>query len=326
MVFFITLLISSLGYSAQEITIGYFNNFPQAELIGVYNKWYEQEMGAKINWRNFNDGGEMMAAMASGNIQIGYAVGMTPFIIALSKGLPLTLISCNMDVDEIDNFVAKNGSNIESPADLVGKKLGVPFGSNCYFKVKSVLKVFRIQENEVQLLDMAGPDIVAAFKRGDIDVGFIWQPFMGELLNDGYKILEARDIGRWGFGVYDVGVVNSKFLEENRDMVVKFIRATEISKRAYYENQEESYKIIANVMGSTPESVKEIMVTLHPWTLEEQLGPNLMGIHNQPGKASQLLKRVADFLVEQKRMDKALEDYNSIVDQSIAEDALKTFN
>ena len=45
----------------------------------------EKTTGYKINWRKFGGGGDVMRAMASGNVQIGEA-GSSPIAAAASKG------------------------------------------------------------------------------------------------------------------------------------------------------------------------------------------------------------------------------------------------
>src|ERR671912_146714 len=50
----------------------------------------EKETGYKINWRKFGGGGDVVRAMASGDVQIGEA-GSSPVATAASQGLDIQL-------------------------------------------------------------------------------------------------------------------------------------------------------------------------------------------------------------------------------------------
>jgi taurine transport system substrate-binding protein len=50
----------------------------------------EKETGYKINWRKFGGGGDVVRAMASGDVQIGEA-GSSPIATAASQGMDIQL-------------------------------------------------------------------------------------------------------------------------------------------------------------------------------------------------------------------------------------------
>ena len=49
---------------------------------------YEAATGSKINWRKFESGAEVIAAVASGDVPIGN-IGSSPLAAAASRGLPI---------------------------------------------------------------------------------------------------------------------------------------------------------------------------------------------------------------------------------------------
>ena len=73
--------------SSTPVTIAYQtgvdpSKVPQAD--GVY----EKVTGQVINWRKFESGAEVVAAVASGDVPIGN-IGSSPLAAAASKGLPI---------------------------------------------------------------------------------------------------------------------------------------------------------------------------------------------------------------------------------------------
>ena len=49
---------------------------------------YEKVTGARINWQKFDGGADVIAAIASGSLDIGY-VGSSPLAAAASRELPI---------------------------------------------------------------------------------------------------------------------------------------------------------------------------------------------------------------------------------------------
>ena len=46
---------------------------------------------ATLHWQRFNSGADLVKALASGQVQIGY-LGVSPFTAAISRGVPLQAI------------------------------------------------------------------------------------------------------------------------------------------------------------------------------------------------------------------------------------------
>ena len=82
----------------------------------------EKATGYKINWRMFGGGGDVIRAMASGDVQIGEA-GSSPITAAASQGQGIKLFWILDDIADAEALVVRNGSGINGPKDLKGKKV-----------------------------------------------------------------------------------------------------------------------------------------------------------------------------------------------------------
>ncbi len=94
----------------------------------------EKATGFKINWRQFGGGGDVIRAMASGDVQLG-EVGSTGVATAISQGMDVDLFWILEDIAAAEALVARNGSGINTIADLKGKKIGTPFVSTSHFQL-----------------------------------------------------------------------------------------------------------------------------------------------------------------------------------------------
>src|SRR5512141_2839536 len=94
----------------------------------------EKATGFKINWRQFGGGGDVIRAMASGDVQLG-EVGSTGIATAISQGMDVELFWILEDIAAAEALVVRNGSGVNTLADLKGKKIATPFVSTSHFQL-----------------------------------------------------------------------------------------------------------------------------------------------------------------------------------------------
>ena len=176
-----------------------------------------------------------------------------------------------------------------------------------------------LKENQVKIIDMANMDVVAAMMRGDIDAGFAWEPALTEMLKMGHLIVGTDELVRWGYLSYGIIAVTEAYGRKNPQLVTKFLKVLDDSAKYYYKNPEESYVLIAEKAGLTPESTKNIMTKTGYFDKEKSLSPEWMGTKGNPGQILKNLKEVADFFVKQKSIERAFDDYSPYVDTSFLE-------
>ena len=303
-----------------KITVAYFPGWPGTFQYGWAQGWFEKEMGVKVDFREFGSGAEMTTAMASGDVSIAYALGTTPFSIAVSQGLPIKIVAVSENYSESENLVVRGDTGIIAPRGLIGKKVGVPFGTTAHYRFMGILETFGIKENELQIIDLANPDVMPAFIRKDIDAGCAWEPVVSQMLENGGRILvSSADQIRWGYSTYGIVAVPTRFAQEDGDLIVKFLQVMNNATKVYQATPEQTFAPIGKMAGITPEKTKNIMSAMGFYNKEEQLSPDWLGTSQKPGRMAQNLKKIADFLVKQKAMDEALDDYTATIDVSFLE-------
>ena len=68
----------------------------------------EKETGYKINWRMFSGGGDVIRAMASGDVQMG-ELGSSPLTAAASQGQEIKMFWVSADIASAEALVARDG-------------------------------------------------------------------------------------------------------------------------------------------------------------------------------------------------------------------------
>ena len=111
------------GGSGDTVKIGYLPSDHDAALFVADAQGLYKDKGINIELVQFNNGGDLMTAMASGEVDVGY-VGIAPVLSSVEKGVPVKVISSAQT--EGSGIIVTSDSGISSPADLKGKSIATP--------------------------------------------------------------------------------------------------------------------------------------------------------------------------------------------------------
>ncbi len=316
------------GARAQDIIIGY-------QL--VYNPWkvaiaddkFSEATGLKVEYRQFDSGAKVIAAMASGDVQVALA-GSSPIAAGVSQGVDMELVWIVEDIASAEALVVRNGSGIDpsDPNTLKGKKLGVPFVSTTHFHTLFALELWGIDPNELEILNLQPPQIVAAWERGDIDAAFVWDPALGKIKQSGEVMITSGELSAKGKATFDGLVANKSWAEENPEVMAKIIRVIADADEAYRSNPDawtpdsEPVQKIVSVVGGNPEDVPKVLALYNFPTIEEQISCRWLGC-GADGGAAKALMFTSEFLKDQKKIPAVLDDYSQFVTPKFAEMAME---
>jgi len=107
---------SFFAQAANDVTVAYQTTVDPAK-VAQADGAYEKATDAKINWRKFDNGADIIAAIASGDVQIGY-LGSSPLTAAVTRGVPVETFLIATQIGGAEALVARNGSGINTPQDL----------------------------------------------------------------------------------------------------------------------------------------------------------------------------------------------------------------
>jgi taurine transport system substrate-binding protein len=287
----------------------------------------EKATGFKINWRQFGGGGDVIRAMASGDVQLG-EVGSTGIATAVSQGMDVELFWILEDIASAEALVARNGSGVNTIADLKGKKVGTPFVSTSHFQLLYALQKAGVKPSEVQILNMRPPEIAAAWSRGDLDATFIWDPVLSQVKKNGKVLTTSGDVCKQGACTFDGLIVTRKFATENPAFMVALVKALAKADADYRANpkawaaDKDKVAAVAKWSGGKPEDVADAMALYGFPSLKEQDSPAWLG-GGANGAAAKALAQQANFLKEQGRLQSVLPDYSKAVTTRWVQEAAK---
>ncbi len=312
--------VSTAFAADKKVVVGYQTDALPSSL-GIANGDYEKATGHKIDFRKFNSGADVFAAIASGDVQVGY-VGSSPYAAATSRGLDVKAfyLASISGVDEA--LVVRNGSGINTLADLKGKKLAAAPVSTDHYQLLALIKSQGLTEKDVQVFAIPQPEIVAAYNRGDIDGGFVWDPALTELKKNGKVLVTSKDVAEKGAPTFSAWVATAAFAKEHPEFLQGFSGVIEKHTQSFLNNKaawgpdSDNAKQLAKLLGGTPADQAAGLLNLNLVPVSAQASDAWLGGGEKSGIA-RILKETSVFLKEQKKISDVLPSYAAFVTPTV---------
>ena len=282
-----------LGAAEPDVVrLGWFGG-PRPWIIGKATGMYEKALETKVEWVQMPSGAAALTALASRQVDIS-RLGSPPTVAAMVRGVPIEMIAVSGLIATSERLIVR--APIASFAELKGRKLAYPPGSTAHFALMAALKVNDVPASQVTLLGLTPTEMVAAWRRGDIDAAFVWGPFSHTMEAAGGKqMLVAADLQKNGYYVWNNYVVRKEFGDRHPDLVARFLRTFESNVETYKKDPEESAKLIAQHLTQDLAAVKDTLNGLAYPPLTEQLTPKYLG---PGGTIAKSMLEIGKFLVE----------------------------
>ncbi len=287
-----------------RVVIGY-QAIPNGELVAKQLGWHEDTLGAPVRWIQFNSGSELNAAVAAGSVDLGLG-GSSTTVVAIAQGVPARVIWIHNVIGENEALVVRNGSGIRSVSDLDGKTVAAPFGATTHYHLLTAMDLAGVDPAEVRILDMPPTEMLAAWTRGDIDAGFVWEPTLAAMLDSGGRVLiSSGELAAQGFLTGDIGIARNGFAERHPDVVVQYVRNQIRAVELIRSDPRRAAAAIAAELSLEAEEARRQMDSLIFLDASEQLSADFLGSSEAPGSLVEVFLETGRFLAEQDTISSA---------------------
>ena len=187
-------LFDFLGGGDDTVKIGYLPSDHDAALFVADAQGLYKEKNISTELVQFNNGGDLMTAMASGDVDVGY-VGIAPVLSSVSSGVPVKVISSAQV--EGSGIIVTDDSNIKSAQDLAGKTIATPGEASIqHVLLSAYLKTNGMSLDDVNESAMKVPSINDALKTGNLPAAITFQPYvsLGETDDNIDKLVDSSEI------------------------------------------------------------------------------------------------------------------------------------
>ncbi len=250
-----------------SLPMGYIPNIQFAPFYIAVEKGYFKDAGIQVtfDYKFETDG---VALVGANNVPFAVVSGeQVP--LARAQGLPIVYVAAWYQKYPVA-VVSKTSQNIKTPADLKGKKIGLPglFGAN-YIGLDALLYSADLTEQDVTL-DSIGYNQVTALAADREQAASVYtanEPV--QLRAQGYSInvLQVADYVKLASN----GIItNEKTISENPNLVRGFVKAFLHGLADAVANPDEAYtistKYVDTLAGADPKVQKEILaLSIDEW-------------------------------------------------------------
>lgn len=233
------------GTPSSELTpirlpVGYIPNIQFAPLYVAIDKGYYRDQGLDITI-DYSFEVDANTLVGAGDLSFGIVSG-EQVLLGRAQELPIVYVM-NWYREYPVGVVALATEGINEPADLRGKRIGIPMLSGAsYIGMRALLEAGGLQETDVTL-DVIGFNQVEALVAGQEQAGVIYIPNEPvQLRAEGYDVTEIR-VADYLQLVGNGLITNEKTIQENPDLVRRMVKATLQGLAETLANPDEAYEI-----------------------------------------------------------------------------------
>lgn len=239
-------------------------------ILNAIDNGYFAEENLNVELVQFTSGATELAAMASGDIDIGY-LGVGAHVFA-PKGQCVILALDSTDLS--GEVLTRGDSGIKTMQDLKGKNVAISAGTTSELILAKGLQLNGMEREDVTMVNMDATAKVTAFMTGKIDAISIEAPYTDQLRKDMGEsnvitLTSSREFlpdavftNSW--------VTTSKFLSKNEDVVVRFLKAWLKGTQDRYDNMDASVEKVAKFINTDVETAS-LVVPKTNWISNSQL-------------------------------------------------------
>jgi len=182
--------LSQALHAQTRVVVGYTAVPDFAAAFIAKERGYFARHGLDVELRQMTITSAIPAALLSDSIQVG---GTTPpvLISAVDGGLELVGLATgalynNRKTPPGIGLLARAGSGIAAPADLSGRRVGVPgLNGTLHVLLRHWLAAKGVDSTRLQFIEVPMPQIGDVLRGGSIDATIVPQPFLSRILGAG---------------------------------------------------------------------------------------------------------------------------------------------
>jgi len=217
---------------AQEVKVAYVPIMKFATMYVAAQRGLFQKYGLKVELQRVKSGTEAISFLTNGSIDVGAIAMVTSLWSAWNRGLDIRIIAPGA-LEPMSNSPTKllvrkqlaEAGTVKTVADLKGRRVAVAGGpgSGGEYLISKALERGATTIRDVQIMNVANPDMPMAFDNGSVDAAIAGSPYADQIINAGKAVVLASDLTP---GLMTVAFVGSnKLIKTRPEVAERFVLA-----------------------------------------------------------------------------------------------------
>lgn len=223
--------------------------------------------GYRIKYYSFDSGVDANKALMAHSVDLA-TMGDTNAVVAMAAKIPVKLVWVNDVVGSNERLVVKRQLGIHRPQDLVGKTIATPFASTSHYSLMMYLKTHHLL-GKVHLLDMQTTEIVAAWRRGDIDGAYTWEPSLSNLTH-ATTLTDSRAMAQTGHLTANVTLATNQFQQQHPQALRWVLRTWGAMHTLKHTDPAQIERVTGRFLGQTPQQAR-VQIGTARWVAPQKM-------------------------------------------------------
>ena len=215
---------------------------------------FEKELGVPVEYAELTSGADQTQALASGDVQVLYAVGATSVILSAANGADIKVLNMYSRSPKAFCMYSKDES-LTTPESLKGKPIAGPTGTHLHELLVSYLAQADMTLDDVNYVNMSIPDAKAGLDGGSVDVALLAGANAYNAEQQGYHLVAD---GEGLISALIAVATTQKFYDEHPDVIEKLNAAQDEIASYMADSQDETMETVAAALDLDVDAVKEM--------------------------------------------------------------------
>ncbi|MBQ8954229.1 MAG: NrtA/SsuA/CpmA family ABC transporter substrate-binding protein, partial [Clostridia bacterium] len=243
------------GLSVEGLTVTYVTsplNVPS--IVEKENGVFAETLGVPVEYAEITSGADQTQALASGDVQVLYAVGGTSIILSAANGADIKVLNMYSRAPKAFCLYSKDDA-LTTPEALKGKTIAGPAGTNLHELLVAYLNTAGMTIEDVNYVSMGIPEAKAALDGGSVDVAMLGGAAAYNAGKQGYHLVTD------GEGLIQAIIavaVTGAYYEAHPDVIEKLAEAQQAIMTEIANDPEAAFALTANYLDLDVDAVKEM--------------------------------------------------------------------
>lgn len=215
-----------------------------------------EEQNISVIWSEFPAGPQLLFALQNNEIDFG-TTGEVPPLFAQASGADMVYIAWEPPAPQSVGIAVSANSDIQSVADLRGKRISVNKASNVHWLLLQLLDEAGMDADDVKIVFTPPKYPLTSSDYHAMDAWMLWDPLLSEAELDGTLRIIASGEGR--VKNHQFYLARKDYAVKQNDIMTQLVSALQNSSQYILHHEQEAADMLAGELGLSKKSLQHAL-------------------------------------------------------------------